>query len=70
MSNGMMALQAHKQIDEARASVLVGLSSDELRRLSERNGIGQPERGSNASRRVFTYQELYQLCRLAMHAAG
>ena len=58
-----------QSIDEDRASALLGLTRDELRRLSESSGLGREEPGEKSAHRVFTYQELYQLCRLAVGSA-
>jgi hypothetical protein len=57
-------------IDEDRATALVGLTRDELRELCKVSGLGHEEPGETSGRRVFTYEELYRLCRLAMHSAG
>ena len=57
-------------IDEGRAAVLLGLTRDQLRQLSEVSGLGREEPGQSTGNRVFTYQELYRLCRLAVRAAA
>jgi hypothetical protein len=50
-------------VDEGRAASLLGLSAAQLRELSDQTGVGRMEDGSG--HRVFTYAELYRMCRLA-----
>jgi hypothetical protein len=73
-------------VDEARAAALLGVSANELRRLSARAGLGKPapilEQGQESGparaceveikseHRVFTYVELYRLCRVAVQSAS
>jgi len=81
-------------VDEARAAALLGVSANELRRLSARAGLGKPapileqvsergleqgqesgparacEVGIKSEHRVFTYVELYRLCRVAVQSAS
>jgi hypothetical protein len=59
-----------ERIDERRAAVLLGLTRDQMRQLCEASGLGRQEPGESSGRRVFTYQELYWLCRLAVRAAA
>jgi len=51
-------------IDEARAAYLLGLPKGQLRGICELSGLGHLEEGTTALRLVFTYEELYRLCRL------
>jgi len=51
-------------IDESRAAYLLGAPKEELREISELSGLGHLEQGAAAERLVFTYEELYRLCRL------
>jgi hypothetical protein len=51
-------------IDESRAAYLLGLPREQLREICELSGLGHLEQGSTALRLVFTYEELYKLCRL------
>jgi len=51
-------------VDEGRAASLLGLSAAQLRQLSDQTGAGYVEDGSG--HRVFTYAELYRMCRLAV----
>jgi hypothetical protein len=51
-------------IDESRAAYLLGLPKEQLREICEMSGLGHLEEGATAIRLVFTYEELYRLCRL------
>ena len=51
-------------IDENRAAFLLGLPKEQLREICEMSGLGHLEEGATAIRLVFTYEELYRLCRL------
>jgi hypothetical protein len=51
-------------IDEGRAAYLLGLPKEQLREICEMSGLGRLEEGTTALRLVFTYEELYKLCRL------
>jgi hypothetical protein len=51
-------------IDESRAAYLLGLPTEQLREICELSGLGHLEQGATALRLVFTYEELYKLCRL------
>jgi len=51
-------------IDESRAAYLLGLPREQLREICEMSGLGHQEEGATALRLVFTYEELYKLCRL------
>lgn len=51
-------------IDESRASYLLGVPKEQLREICEMSGLGHHEVGVTATRLVFTYEELYRLCRL------
>jgi hypothetical protein len=58
------------EIDEDRAAVLLGLTRVQLRRLCEQSGLG-PEGADDSSRqRLFTYHELYWLCRWVVRPVG
>jgi hypothetical protein len=58
------------KVNESRAAILLGLSTDNLRRLSAATGLGRPDAESDGEHLVFTYTELYRLCRLAAAAGG
>jgi hypothetical protein len=53
-----------EMIDESRAAHLLGLPKEQLREICEMSGLGHLEEGTTALRLVFTYEELYRLCRL------
>ncbi len=53
------------RIDERRAAILLGLSTQELRRPSRLSGLGQMEKKDRSEQMVFTYEELRRLCLLA-----
>jgi hypothetical protein len=52
------------KVNESRAAVLLGLSTQKLRRLSEQSGLGHPDAENGGAGLVFTYAELHRLCRL------
>lgn len=57
-------------IDDSRASFLLGVPKEQLREICEMSGLGQLEeaeimdQGMSDARMLFTYEELYRLCRL------
>ena len=56
-------------VDESRASYLLGVPKEQLREICEMSGLGHfEERAAEDEqatvRMVFTYEELYKLCRL------
>ena len=53
------------KIDEDRAAALLGLDAADLRRLSRETGLGQSTSDNGGTYLVFTYAELYRLCRMA-----
>jgi hypothetical protein len=53
-----------EMIEESRAAYLLGLPKEQLREICELSGLGHLEQGATALRLVFTYEELYKLCRL------
>ena len=53
-----------EMIDESRAAFMLGLPKEQLREICEMSGLGHLEQGTTAERMVFTYEELYKLCRL------
>jgi hypothetical protein len=52
------------KVNESRAAALLGLSTQKLRRLSQQSGIGHFDDENGGVELVFTYAELYRLCRL------
>jgi hypothetical protein len=63
------AESSRKLIDENRASALLGVSPETLRRISSETGLGHAE-SEGQGRVVFTYAELYRLCRSAASATN
>ncbi len=57
-----------KQIQESRAAALLGMSEEELRRLSQMAGLGQVEKIGQLEQMVYSYEELRQICLLAVPA--
>ena len=55
----------HTRVDERRAAILLGISPEELRRLSRLSGLGKVEHKNSTQSMVFTYEELRRLCLLA-----
>ena len=53
-----------EMIDESRASYLLGLPKEQLREICDLSGLGHLEQEATSVRLVFTYEELYKLCRL------
>jgi hypothetical protein len=56
-------------VNEDRAAELLGVSARDLRRLSSETGLGHVESEQGQERVVFTYAELYRLCRSAVLVA-
>jgi hypothetical protein len=56
------------KVNESRAAALLGLSTQKLRRLSAESGLGHVDYENGGAQLVFTYAELYRLCRLAAEA--
>lgn len=56
------------KVNESRAAALLGLSTLKLRRLSAESGLGHFDSENGGAQLVFTYAELYRLCRLAAEA--
>ena len=48
-----------------RAAVLLGLSEEELSRISSESGFGHREVADGEEETYFTYEELRQICMLA-----
>jgi len=62
--------QRDGRVNETRAATLLGISKQRLRRLSEISGLGHTDLEHGSAELVFTYAELYRLCRLAAEARG
>jgi hypothetical protein len=52
-----------KVVDEERAAALLGFSLEQLRFLCEQSGLGRRAEGRDSEQKLFTYEELYRLCR-------
>ena len=61
---------SQKLVNEERAAELLGVTARELRRLSSETGLGHVEYEQGQERVVFTYAELYRLCRSAVLVAS
>jgi len=54
-------------VTRRRAAVLLGLSEKELSRISSESGLGHREVAGEQEETYFTYEELRQICMLAVH---
>jgi len=59
-----------KVVNEDRAAALLGVTAEKLRRLSSETGLGRAEYEEGQEQVVFTYAELYRLCRSAVLVGG
>jgi hypothetical protein len=59
--------QELKYVTHRRAAVLLGISEGELIRISSETGYGHKERAGNEEETFFTYEELRQICMLAVN---
>jgi hypothetical protein len=62
-----MKAQELKYVTRRRAAVLLGLSEQELNRISSESGYGRREVAGEQEETYFTYEELRQICMLAVH---
>jgi hypothetical protein len=53
-----------ESIDENRAAFMLGLPKEQLLEICELSGLGHLEEGATDIRMVFSYEEMYRLCRL------
>lgn len=60
-----MGQTSDNRFDEHCAAVLIGLSTNELRRLALQGGLGHKVENNGNEQFVFTYPELLQLSLLA-----
>jgi hypothetical protein len=58
-----------KVVNEDRAAALLGVTAEKLRRLSSETGLGRAEYEQGQEQVVFTYAELYRLCRSVAQVA-
>ena len=56
-----------KYVTRRRAAVLLGLSEQELSRISTESGFGHTETAGSEEETYFTYEELRQICMLAVN---
>ena len=61
-----MKTQELKYVTRRRAAVLLGLSEQELSRISSESGFGHTETAGAEEETYFTYEELRQICMLAV----
>jgi len=61
-----MNSQDIKYVTRRRAAVLLGMSEKELREISSDSGLGHTERSGDQEETFFTYEELRQICQLAV----
>jgi hypothetical protein len=59
--------QALKFVTIRRAAVLLGISEEELWRISHESGFGHTEVAGEQAETFFTYEELRQICVLSVH---
>jgi hypothetical protein len=62
-----MKTQELKYVTHRRAAVLLGISEEELIRISSESGFGHKESAGNEEETFFTYEELRQICMLAVN---
>jgi hypothetical protein len=62
-----MKTQELKYVTRRRAAVLLGLSEQELSRISMESGFGHREISGEEEETYFTYEELRQICMLAVN---
>lgn len=60
--------EIRREIDDDRVAVMLGLSREKIRLISEELGIGRKSAGGASETIVFTYAELHRLCRSAARA--
>ena len=59
--------QVPKYVTQGRAALLLGITEDELGRISNESGLGHTERAGDQIETFFTYEELRQICVLSTH---
>jgi hypothetical protein len=62
-----MKTEELKYVTRRRAAVLLGLSEQELNRISSESGFGHTETAGEEQETYFTYEELRQICMLAVN---
>ncbi len=56
-----------RYVTQERAAALLGMSQDELCRISRESGLGHQERAGSREETFFTYEELRQICQMTAH---
>ena len=56
-----------RYVTQERAALLLGISEQELSRISEESGLGHKERAEGQEETFFTYEELRQICQMTAH---
>ena len=64
-----MESKSPKFVDQKRAAVLLGVSENELRRISAESGVGRKEKRGRNEQVVFTYEDLRRICQLSVARA-
>ena len=64
-----MESKSPKFVDQKRAAVLLGVSENELRRISAESGVGRKEKRGSNEQVVFTYEDLRRICQLSVARA-
>lgn len=62
-----MKTEELKYVTRRRAAVLLGIPENELHRISSESGFGHTEVADGQEETYFTYEELRQICVLAVH---
>lgn len=62
-----MNSQLPKYVTQGRAALLLGISENELTRISRESGLGHTERAGDVQVTFFTYEELRKICLLSTH---
>jgi hypothetical protein len=73
-NDGMNGQEQHQALQQAlkfvttrRAAVLLGISEEELSRISHETGFGHTEVAGDREDTYFTYEELRQICVLSVN---
>lgn len=62
-----MNSQVPKYVTQGRAAMLLGISEEELHRISSESGLGHTERAGAQEETFFTYEELRKICLISVH---
>jgi hypothetical protein len=65
-----MNSQVPKYVTQGRAALLLGISEDELSKLSHDSGLGHTECAGEQEETFFTYEELRKICMLTVHSVN